>query len=143
MPETELLGMTISELAPKIQNKEVSPVEIVDAHLSRVGLLLLHDQPKDGRLAAPVGPHQPDPLPPHCRHRGIEKEDLGTVRLRDRIELNHAPLPGRPGARPETKSGRGPLGCWQRCRGAIRLGTRSLTQDEVFWRRRRKRILAS
>ena len=34
MPNVELLQMTISEMAPKIQSKEVSPVELTEAALA-------------------------------------------------------------------------------------------------------------
>ena len=34
MPNVDLLRMTISELAPKIQNKEISPVELTEAALA-------------------------------------------------------------------------------------------------------------
>ena len=53
MADSELLNMTISELAPKIQAKEVSPVELTDAALAKLDRLqpvlnsfitILHDQ---------------------------------------------------------------------------------------------------
>ena len=53
MAESDLMSMTISELAPKIQAKEVSPVELTEAALARVDRLqpvlnsfitILHDQ---------------------------------------------------------------------------------------------------
>ena len=39
MPNVELLRMTISELAPKIKNKEVSPVELTEAALAEADRL--------------------------------------------------------------------------------------------------------
>ena len=39
MPNVELLTMTISELAPKIQNKEISPVELTEAALAEADRL--------------------------------------------------------------------------------------------------------
>ena len=39
MHSTELLRMTISELAPKIQRKEVSPVELTEAALAEADRL--------------------------------------------------------------------------------------------------------
>ena len=53
MVDTDLLNMTISELAPKVQAKEVSPVELTDAALAHADRLqpvlnsfitILHDQ---------------------------------------------------------------------------------------------------
>ncbi len=53
MPNDDLLELTISELAPKIRTKEVSPVEVTEAALARADRLqpklnsfitLLHDQ---------------------------------------------------------------------------------------------------
>ena len=53
MADLDLVNMTISELAPKIQAKEISPVEITDAALARLDRLqpvlnsfitILHDQ---------------------------------------------------------------------------------------------------
>ena len=53
MPNSDLLNLTISELAPKIRLKEVSPVELTEAALARVDQLqpvlnsfitILHDQ---------------------------------------------------------------------------------------------------
>ena len=53
MADTDLLSMTISELAPKVQAKEVSPVELTDAALAQADRLqpvlnssitILHDQ---------------------------------------------------------------------------------------------------
>ena len=34
MPNVDLLRMTISELAPKIRNQEISPVELTEAALA-------------------------------------------------------------------------------------------------------------
>ena len=39
MPDTELLKLTISELAPKIQSREVSPVEVTEAALAQADRL--------------------------------------------------------------------------------------------------------
>ena len=56
MPNVELLRMTISELAPKIESKEVSPVEVTEAALSEADRLqptlnsfiaILHDWAMD------------------------------------------------------------------------------------------------
>ena len=56
MPNVELLRMTISELAPKIESKEVSPVEVTEAALSEADRLqptlnsfiaILHDRAMD------------------------------------------------------------------------------------------------
>ncbi len=56
MPKTELLNMTISELAPKIHNKEISPVELTEAALAAADMLqptlnsfitILHDRAMD------------------------------------------------------------------------------------------------
>ena len=53
MPNDDLLVLTITELAPKIRAKEVSPVELTEAALARADRLqpklnsfitLLHDQ---------------------------------------------------------------------------------------------------
>jgi len=53
MPNVELLQMTISEMAPKIQSKEVSPVELTEAALAAADKLqptinsfitILHDR---------------------------------------------------------------------------------------------------
>ena len=53
MPNIDLLRMTISELAPKIQNKEISPVELTEAALAEADRLqptlnsfitILHDR---------------------------------------------------------------------------------------------------
>ena len=53
MPNEDLLELTITELAPRIRNKEVSPVEVTEAALARAGRLqpelnsfitVLHDQ---------------------------------------------------------------------------------------------------
>ncbi len=53
MPNDDLLELTITELAPKIRAKEVSPVEVTEAALARADRLqpklnsfitLLHDQ---------------------------------------------------------------------------------------------------
>ena len=42
MPNLDFLKMTISELAPKIRNKEISPVELTEAALTEADRL----QPK-------------------------------------------------------------------------------------------------
>ena len=56
MPNVDLLRMTISELAPMIQNKEVSPVELTEAALAEADRLqpmlnsfitILHDRAMD------------------------------------------------------------------------------------------------
>ena len=56
MSNVDLLQMTISELAPKIQNKEVSPVELTEAALAEADRLqptlnsfitILHDRAMD------------------------------------------------------------------------------------------------
>ena len=56
MPNVDLLRMTISELAPKIRNKEISPVELIEAALSEADRLqptlnsfitILHDGAMD------------------------------------------------------------------------------------------------
>ena len=56
MPIVDLLRMTVSELAPKIQNKEVSPVELTEAALAEADRLqpalnsfitILHDRAMD------------------------------------------------------------------------------------------------
>ena len=56
MPNAELLKMTISELAPKVQRKEVSPVELTEAALAEADRLqptlnsfitILHDRAMD------------------------------------------------------------------------------------------------
>ena len=39
MPNVELLRMTISELAPKIQNKEISPLEVTEAAITEASRL--------------------------------------------------------------------------------------------------------
>ena len=39
MSNSDLLRMTIAELAPKIQNKEVSPVELTEAALAEADRL--------------------------------------------------------------------------------------------------------
>ena len=53
MPNEDLLELTIAELAPKIRAKEVSPVEVTEAALTKAGRLqpalnsfitLLHEQ---------------------------------------------------------------------------------------------------
>ena len=56
MPNVDLLRMTISELAPKIESKEVSPVELTEAALAEADRLqptlnsfitILHDRAMD------------------------------------------------------------------------------------------------
>ena len=56
MPNLDFLKMTISELAPKIRNKEISPVELIEAALTEADRLqpklnsfitLLHEQAMD------------------------------------------------------------------------------------------------
>jgi aspartyl-tRNA(Asn)/glutamyl-tRNA(Gln) amidotransferase subunit A len=61
MPNTDLLRMTISEIAPRIKSKEVSPVELTEAALAEAGRLqptlnsfitILHDRAMDQAKAA-------------------------------------------------------------------------------------------
>ncbi len=39
MPDEQLLDMTVEELAPKIRDREVSPVEVTEAALERADRL--------------------------------------------------------------------------------------------------------
>ena len=91
MADTDLLSMTISELAPKVQAKEISPVELTDAALAQLDRLqpvlnsfitILHDQARiqaRGQEAALMRGEYRGPL--HGIPVGI-KDNLATAGIR-------------------------------------------------------------
>ena len=104
MPNVDLLRMTISELAPKIQNKEVSPVELTEAALAEADRLqptlnsfitILHDraltQARESETAISRGDYR-GPL--HGIPIGL-KDNLATAgittTLGSKVLANHVP----------------------------------------------------
>jgi len=104
MPKVDFLRMTISELAPKIQNKEVSPVELTEAALAEADRLqptlnsfitILHDraldQARESETAISRGDYR-GPL--HGIPIGL-KDNLATAgittTLGSKVLANHVP----------------------------------------------------
>ncbi|PKB72538.1 MAG: hypothetical protein BZY75_06470 [SAR202 cluster bacterium Io17-Chloro-G7] len=104
MANVELLRMTISELAPKIQNKEVSPVELTEAALSEADRLqptlnsfisILHDRAMDQARESEAAISRGDYRGPlHGIPIGL-KDNLATAgittTLGSKVLANHVP----------------------------------------------------
>jgi aspartyl-tRNA(Asn)/glutamyl-tRNA(Gln) amidotransferase subunit A len=90
MSNVDLLRMTISEMAPKIKNREVSPVELTEAALSEADLLqptlnsfiqILHEHAMDQAREAEAAISQGKYLGPlHGIPIGL-KDNLATAGL--------------------------------------------------------------
>jgi len=104
MPNVDLLRMTIAEVAPKIQNKEISPVELTEAALAEADRLqptlnsfitILHDRAMDQARESEAAISRGDYLGPlHGIPIGL-KDNLATAgittTLGSKVLADHVP----------------------------------------------------